>query len=64
MRGHSYRPASVTRFKGALDACGLPVSFTARVAFQRLRTGVGGRPRLVASCSNDLQRTLGSWSSN
>jgi isoquinoline 1-oxidoreductase beta subunit len=32
MRGYFYRPASVTRFTGALDASGNPVSFTARVA--------------------------------
>ena len=32
MRGYFYRPASVTRFTGALDASGAPVSFTARVA--------------------------------
>ena len=32
MRGYFYRPASVTRFTGALDANGAPVSFTARIA--------------------------------
>ena len=32
MRGYFYRPASVTRFTGALDASGAPVSFTARIA--------------------------------
>ncbi len=32
MRAYFYRPASVTRFTGALDESGKPVSFTARVA--------------------------------
>jgi isoquinoline 1-oxidoreductase beta subunit len=32
MRAYFYRPASVTRFSGGLDAAGNPVLFTARVA--------------------------------
>jgi isoquinoline 1-oxidoreductase beta subunit len=32
MRAYFYRPASVTRFTAGLDASGVPVSFTARVA--------------------------------
>ncbi|HKW39575.1 MAG TPA: xanthine dehydrogenase family protein molybdopterin-binding subunit [Burkholderiales bacterium] len=31
-RGYFYRPASVTRFKGGLDASGTPILFTANVA--------------------------------
>jgi isoquinoline 1-oxidoreductase subunit beta len=48
MRAYFYRPASVTRFKGALDASGLPVSFTARVASPSLMdpTSQVGLPKL------------------
>jgi isoquinoline 1-oxidoreductase subunit beta len=48
MRAYFYRPASVTRFTGALDASGRPVSFTARVASPSLMepTSQVGLPKL------------------
>ena len=48
MRAYLYRPASVTRFKGTLDASGLPVSFIARVASPSLMdpTSQVGLPKL------------------
>jgi isoquinoline 1-oxidoreductase beta subunit len=41
MRAYFYRPASVTRFRGGLDAGGKPVSFSARVASPSIMAGSG-----------------------
>lgn len=41
MRAYFYRPASVTRFAGQLDAGGKPVSFHARVASPSIMEGSG-----------------------
>lgn len=41
MRAYFYRPASVTRFRGGLDAAGKPVLFSARVASPSIMAGSG-----------------------
>jgi isoquinoline 1-oxidoreductase subunit beta len=41
MRGHFYRPPSVTRFTGGLDAAGGLVAFSARVASPSMAEGTG-----------------------
>ncbi len=41
MRAYFYRPASVTRFTGGLDAEGRPVAFSARVASPSIMEGSG-----------------------
>jgi len=41
MRAYFYRPASVTRFRGGLDAGGKPVSFSARVASPSIMAASG-----------------------
>ncbi|MGH8708260.1 MAG: molybdopterin cofactor-binding domain-containing protein [Burkholderiales bacterium] len=41
MRAYFYRPASVTRFRGGLDAGGKPVSFDARVASPSIMAASG-----------------------
>ncbi|MGA8049901.1 MAG: xanthine dehydrogenase family protein molybdopterin-binding subunit [Burkholderiales bacterium] len=41
MRAYYYRPASVTRFTGGLDAEGKPIAFSARVASPSIMEGSG-----------------------